>query len=186
MVEIEAKVWVADAPAVQAALERIATFERTRIAEDIYFGPADVPAAEVIPGKHVVFRIRSIDGVHELTTKRKRLMHGIEVSDEIDCPISDPTAFAAFAAAIGFRPFVTKRKESRLYARGELQLELHRVVGLGWFLEIECLTPTREPAAVRRATELVEGAFRELGFGPEQFEPRLYIDLLRARPPAAP
>jgi predicted adenylyl cyclase CyaB len=185
MVEIEAKVRVSDAAAMQAALERMATFERTRVAEDVYFASADVPADQVVPGKHVVFRMRSVDGKHELTTKRKRLVGGMEISDEIDCPIPDPAAFRAFAEAIGFRPFVTKRKESRIYVRGELHLELNFVVGLGWFLEIEFLAPTREPEAVRQATNLVERTFLELGFRRDQFEPRLYIDLLRARTPAS-
>ena len=47
------------------------------------------------------------------------------------------------------------------------------------------LAPTREPEAVRHATDLVERTFLELGFRRDQFEPRLYIDLLRARTPAS-
>jgi len=181
VVEIEAKVRIDDPAEVESRVARLAAFKQNRIAEDIYFAPAHVPPDEVDPGRHLVFRVRTIDGRHELTAKRKHLVDGIEVSQEVNCPITEVAAFREFAAAIGFRPFVTKRKESRIYARGELTYELNLVAGLGWFLEIECLLEGNAADLERRAAGLVESAFQELGFRREQFEPRLYIDLLRRR-----
>ncbi|MFN8549688.1 MAG: hypothetical protein U0527_17390 [Candidatus Eisenbacteria bacterium] len=107
-------------------------------------------------------------------------MNGIEVNEEIDCPLADREAFVRFAAAIGFQPFVTKRKESRIYAREDLQLELNHVAGLGWFLEIELLLDPGE-GRIAAAAERVERAFADLGFDRRRFERRLYIDLLRGR-----
>ncbi|MFO0980423.1 MAG: class IV adenylate cyclase [Planctomycetota bacterium] len=180
MTEIEAKVKLERPHDVEERLRRMARFERTRVTEDVYFAPAHLAPADVDPARHVVFRIRTLDGQHQLTTKRRRQVAGVEVNEEIDCPLPDVAAFTRFAAAIGFTPFVTKRKESRIYVQGDLALELNHVIGLGWFLEIELLCAA-DQALAEAAAERVAAAFASLGFGREQFERRLYIDLLRAR-----
>lgn len=114
-----------------------------------------------------------------MTLKKKRISDGVEESREVEFPVGSAEGFREFAAGLGFRPFVEKRKRVRDYRVEGLSVLLVDVEGLGHFIEIEHLGSEGESPEVGRRHVL--DLLRRLQVPEDAIEPRLYIDLLRNR-----
>jgi predicted adenylyl cyclase CyaB len=175
--EIEVKARVADHAALRAALDSGATFVKEIEKADVYFADARLSAAEVSLDRDRVFRIRDVGGACEVTFKERTLDGAIERNVEGEFPISDPAAFRAFAAYIGFRPIIEKRKRTRLYQVGPFNVELNEVPPLGWFLEVELVTSNAsDPAGL---SESLLAVLDQFGVARDAVETTPYIVMLR-------
>lgn len=181
--EIEVKARVANPAAVRALLDAGAAFLKEVEKADVYFADARLDPADVSLDRDRVFRIREVAGRFEVTFKERTVDRGVERNIEGEFPISDPAAFRAFAAYLGFRPIIEKRKRCRSYRVGRLTAELNEVPPLGWFLEVELVTADAgDPAAVREELLSVLDRF---GVARSAVEETPYTVLLRNANPHA-
>ena len=169
-----------DAEGWAARLGELGEWVGERVSEDTYFGPGDVGPEETDAFRHRVFRLRETTTGAVVTLKEKRIDGAVESSREVEFGVESGDAFRSFAAGLGYRPFIVKRKRVRAYRVGECTVELVHVDGLGDFLEIEHLSEegtTPEEDARARVLEVLG----RLGVAESALEPRLYIDMLRGR-----
>lgn len=178
--EVELKARLPDPTGWHDRLEGLGAYAGEKVYRDTYFGPADVPADEVDPYRHVIFRLRSVGDSHEVTIKEKRVSEGVETSREVDFAVDAPAAFREFAARLGYRPFVEKEKRVRDYEVEGLLVQLVQMRGLGDFIEIE-YTEEERKGSPEEGRRRVLDLFHRLGVPEDAIEPRLYIDLLRNR-----
>jgi adenylate cyclase class 2 len=177
-IEVELKAWLSSHAATRAAIEAAgAEYKGETEKRDHYYGPAGRAARDVDFEKDPIFRIRSEGAKTVVATKRREIDDGVEVNREIEFEVADAASFREFAQAIGFRPFIVKRKKTRKYVLGRASVDLHRVDPLGDFIEIEILV--EDEADVKEAQAEVRGLLERFGVPKEKIEPRLYIDLLR-------
>jgi predicted adenylyl cyclase CyaB len=185
VLEVELKAW-ADLDAARRRLEALGRKPRKdkpSVKEDVYFCGEGVDPRTCDPRRDRVVRMRDEDGEAVVTAKRKKIVDGVETSEEIELTASSAPAFRALLDYLGYRPFLRKRKESRAYVwREGLHVELNRIDGLGEFVEIEALVPLGTPEVeVARVRDELKAVLREVGVDAAKIEPLPYIDLLRAR-----
>jgi adenylate cyclase class 2 len=182
-VELKAR---ADLEATRARLEALGKRARKHtIKEDVYYGEPGLAGRKLDPLRDRVVRVRIEDGHALLTAKRKAVRAGVEESEEIEVGTDDGVATRRLLDYMGWKPVVSKRKETRAYewAAG-LTVELNEIAGLGAFVEVERLLPdgSNEEAAARARDE-VKRVLRELGIEESAIEPRPYMVLLREAAP---
>lgn len=168
--EIEVKSWIDDPGNVRKELDRRFTVVGEFSKHDTYY---------TFPDGSRYFRIRAEQGKHIVTMKRKTRNQGIEVNDETEFTVSDREKFIKFIEEAGCREYIEKRKTSRVYENGGFTVELSFVDGLGWFLEIEKLSPDDLSAEAREEirSRLLE-FLDEMGIGRGGIEGRYYIEML--------
>ncbi len=195
--EIEIKAWVREPAAVEAALERLCSFERGYVKKDIYLhGPGGRPeeswahwnreATGVPPAAPRDFRLRLEEETATCTFKDRSLDGGIEVNREVEFTVSDGRLFLELAARLGCSVFSCKVKSGRRYAftgRRNLVAELSHIAGLGDFIEVECVLESDSPA--REVTEEtyaeIRGFLGRVGIDSDDIESRPYAKLLDER-----
>ena len=183
MLEVELKAW-ADLDAVRTRLEALGKKPtKESVKEDVYFCSVERDPRTVDPFHERVVRLRLDDGKAFVTAKKKTIEHGVEASEEIEFGADSPEAVKALLAYLGYRPFLRKRKESRVWKwRVGLMVELNRIVGLGDFVEVETLiADDSDPAALEKARGEVRDVLRALGVSDDKVEPRPYMSLLREK-----
>lgn len=112
-----------------------------------------------------------------VTYKERRWEKECEVNREIEFSVGDGRAFAAFAAALGFESDFCKCKHTYAYEAEGITHELNEVEGLGWFLELEVLSPDSAKAGDIR--HLLTQRFRQLGIEAGQVVDKSYRTLLK-------
>ena len=183
--EIEMKAWVADEAGLRARLQERCQFVRSFVKEDTYWRMPHNDDHPQSPKRPPHFRLR-IDGDHALCTlKHKRMKAGLEINREIEFAVGDAGAFREFAAALGCRHKIDKRKVGDLYRYDDLTVELVRVEGLGLFLEVEQLLENPTPQQCRLSEKAIRAFFSTMQLPSEAIEPRRYIDMLTERRAAA-
>ena len=177
MLEIELKVKISDFEAMRALLK---TWGNEKLFEkkDLYFG---LPPKDNSPG-FTLFRLRKENTQWIVTSKKKSITDGIEVSFEREFIINDPLEFQNFAQDLGFIPFIKKEKLGYSYTKDNVKAELSRVTGLGSYLELEFLAPetcTEEEIVLYR-NKLLD-LLPELGLSKGDIEPRPYTKMLQEK-----
>lgn len=183
LLEVELKAW-ADLDAARARLEALGKKPtKESVKEDVYFCGAECDPRAVDPFRDRVVRLR-LDGDKTLVTaKKKEIEHGVEASEEIEFGADSPDAVRALLAYLGYRPFLRKRKASRVWKwRDGLLVELNRIAGLGDFIEVETLLPDgATDAQLQTARGEVRSVLTALGVSDERIEARPYMVLLREK-----
>ena len=175
--EVEIKAWVDDPAGMRARVAARYPQAGSYTKEDVYFRlPGAAGGAQ--SGGPIEFRLRLDDGEAIVTAKRKRVVEGIEVNDEMEYRVSDGPSFERFAEYLGATVFSRKRKVGERFAAGEATIELSHVDRLGDFIEIEWLLEAPSPEEVATARAGVRSLLEGLGIGQEKVEPRYYTDLL--------
>lgn len=149
MLEVETKIRVGEVEAVRRRLAALgAGLEPARVQTDLFFQhpQRDFAATDE------ALRLRSEEGVLELTYKGPRHESDAKVRDEVNVPVAaDPTPLLE---ALGFRKAAVLRKERASTRVDECRVELDHVAGLGWFLEVEALGDDAPAAAAAVHTTL--------------------------------
>lgn len=173
MYEIEAKVWVKSDQEWQALFEEIkklAQFKKEEKKEDLYFG--------LINSNKALFRLRTINNKkHEVTTKKKKIIDGVEQSKEESFLVDNKKTFITFTKKLGLTILLQKTKQSIVYVQKDLYIELNTIKNLGNFLEIETLCQDKQDVPLANAKIL--SIFTTLGFTKQDFEKKTYMQLFQ-------
>lgn len=172
--EVELKAWVDEPEAVRKRVAARFEKEAGYIKEDVYYR-LDARSRNDAP---VEFRLRREEGRAIVTGKRKKVVEGVEINDEIEYTVSSDVVFERFAEYLGAKVFARKRKVGERYRAGAATIELSEVDRLGHFIEIEWLVEGGDEGEILRAKEGVRRLLRELDIPEEKIEPRYYVDLL--------
>jgi len=130
----------------------------------------------------------TIDSLVFVTYKMKKVIDGIEINDEHEFEIrSLPGAssgngtadFDEFLRMTGCTPCASKRKEGWLFSKEEINAELTKVEGLGWFIELEILAGDNREETVSAEKEKLLSFLNELGIEKEAIESRFYTEMLK-------
>lgn len=144
----------------------MAKLKSKSIKKDTYFGSR----------KKYLLRIRDKNGRGILNLKSKNVEKGIEVNQEVEIPIKSIDRFKALMKDLKIPAYMSKKKISEVYIKGDFQIELNEITGLGHYLEIEY--KVRDKSGIPKAKNELNRIFKQFGFNPSQYEKRYYIDLL--------
>ncbi len=171
MFEIEAKIRLSDddLKRLRKELPKIAKRSHKSIKQDSYYGDL----------KTFYLRIRKKNKFGILNLKSKRVEKGIEVNQEIELPLISASKFHNFLKTINVPLTAKKEKKSEVYKKGNIQIELNLVKKLGYFLEIEIIANTRKD--IPNAKKALLRAFSQLGFTPDKFEKKYYLEMLMSK-----
>ena len=181
--EIECKARVESIPLIRKAIESLEGISgKTPVMKrDTYYARLEDRESTMPPRKAAKFRIRETDGTVVVTSKVKRMEAGVEINREHEFAVSDKESFNAFAASLGFYPWMVKEKQGTCWKLGNITIELVTVAGLGDFVEIETLL---DPSESSRSSEVKHQLFSLLtllGIPHSSIESRYYIDMLVAQ-----
>ncbi len=171
MIEVEAKVPLkkSDVLRLKKELPKLAKFVKKTVKKDFYFPDFEKTMVRLrMEGKKGVFTMKS--------KSRKR---GVEINEELEWDVSDPAAFLRVMKGIDLPLTLKKEKFAEIYRYGKFTIELNRVMGLGHYLEIE--TMVKSKSAMKGAKKALISLFARLGFSPQQFENKYYLELLLER-----
>ena len=170
MYEIEAKVRLkrSDVKRLKGELPKIATKKGNVIKKDFYFFAH--------PKKEFFLRIREKNGKPFLNMKSKKVGQGIEMNQEIKLPLTSSSKFHNLLKKIGIPLTAKKEKIGEIFKKGDMQIELNFVKGLGYFLEIETIVKSK--SEIPKAKKALRDLFKKLGFKPNDFEKKYYLELL--------
>lgn len=172
-IEVEVKCRVSDFSGLEEQLRHRCGTPAQYDKQDLYFAAAGQP-------ENPCFRLRSSGNRLEVTCKEKQCRDGFEQNLEYEFAVSDAAQFSGFAAHLGYRPVITKRKQGLRFQADGVSFELSHVEGLGDYLEIEILLPDdASEAQIDAARVRLRRLLGELGFSDADIEPRYYTDLLQ-------
>jgi len=169
-IEVETKAWATgQVESLREKLQQLAEYRGSFDKRDTYFS---------LPGKDKSeFRIRREAHVNTVTYKVKHRDAGFEVNQEHEFTVDDADGFIDFSRYLGYEVFIEKHKQGDLYRFENAGIELSRVEGLGWFVEIEILVE-RQPE-VQAARRKVREVLRMLAVSEEKIESRYYNEMLK-------
>lgn len=170
--EIELKVRVDDPAALEEKLKGSCVFVRTYDKFDTYYS---YPCG---PEEGKAFRLRKDGGGCIVTVKEKKVLNGIEHNMEREFSVSSEELFTYFILSLGCSVKVTKRKKGSLFKLGDINLELSRVERLGWFLEVEKICGSNDPAEHEMAKKEILAVLKRFGIPEDRIEARYYTDML--------
>ncbi len=175
--EIELKARVSEPEALRELLEKeYGGWDRIN-KDDIYYR---YPQAQLV-------RLRRENDTNCITVKKKRVMNGIEVNDELEFNVDDGDGFLSFLQLTGAQEYLSKIKKGYRFTSGEgAVIELCEVSSLGWFIEIEkVISIPQEFAGTESESRLIEdakkvilGILSNLGIPESRLEHRYYSELL--------
>ena len=173
MYEIEAKVPLKrpDVKRLKGELPKIAVKKGSVIKKDFYFFAH--------PKKAFFLRIREKNKKPFLNMKSKKREQGIEINQEIKLHLISSSKFHALLKKIGIPLTTTKDKIGEIFKKGNMQIELNFVKGLGYFLEIETIVKSK--SEIPKAKKALRDLFKKLGFSPKDFEKKYYLELLEEK-----
>lgn len=181
--EIECKARVDSVSLIRKAIESLEGItEGTPVMKrDTYYARLEDRDSSMSPRKAAKFRIRESGGMVVVTSKVKRMESGIEINHEHEFTISDKESFNAFAASLGFYPWMIKEKKGLCWKYQGVTIELVTVAGLGDFIEIESLMDSADISRSAEVKEQLLTLLDRLGIPQSSLEKRYYIDMLVAQ-----
>ena len=149
----------AEARALETRLRGGGATERHEIQDSIIFRDREDRSK-----KDTILRLRTVDGKRELTFKGPKQTRGLDkYREELNVEVGEGPVVEVLDA-IGYRPVIRYRKDSRIFEFEGVLVSIDRLNGLGAFCEIEVPDLEHDLDAVAR----------DLGLQEESFEPRGY------------
>lgn len=197
MYEIEIKAHVDDCESVRKKLATFATFGSKIEKRDTYYRFFFSDGKNLSGKNYVSARIRTEnitekDGCHRkeilLTYKKKETRQGAdgketEVNEENECTLSDAEPLEKLLLDTGFAVYLKKEKYAESWfaetEAGTAHIELCEVPPLGFFLEIEIISPTDDSQTVEKARSQLYSLIEKCGIDKSKIERRYYSELLR-------
>jgi len=174
MMEIELKAHVRDIAEVERQVASFAKRVREFDKFDSYWHGPDWRFVRGTKG----FRVRSDDNKTIVNFKTKRNDGGIEINRETEFEVSDRAAFLSLIERIGCEPFYEKRKKGVAYEYDGFLIELLHVDGLGYFIEIEQVLESDDPASIALAQGGLRSILNKAGVSDTEIEARGYSELI--------
>lgn len=168
MYEVEAKVHLTKAEfnRLKKQLNSDSKKKGLFVNKDVYFA---VPEGYFL-------RIRERNKNASLDFKVKHRKQGMEINWEANLPLHDPAKMKSLLKKLGLSLWVKKEKISLVYQAGTMTIELNRLTGLGYFLEIETLV--EQDKEIPKAKKRLHQLFHQFGFSPKDFESKYYMEML--------
>jgi predicted adenylyl cyclase CyaB len=180
--EIEKKARLKRPRSIEKKLAKMGRFEGTFVKEDRYYLLRPSRKGRLDLMRDPIFRVRIVDGQCWLGAKKRTFRGKTEINEEVEIPLGGPgETLRLLESCLGLKPFVRKRKRTRLYRVGGLRVEINRVDGLGHFLEVEIQKKRLSGKAEKAALGRIDSIFRRLGIDETDVEPRYYIEMLMNR-----
>ena len=188
MKEIELKARVSDPDALAQRLNKIAVFQKKCIRDDKYF--SNKKAKCRIRKETIDNSIRYIFTYKQKESTQTADGKTIEVNEEKETILESGLPLEDFLKDAGFQITLTKHKEvshwtmaldagDPLPQKSEATFELCLVPPLGYFLEIEILSPADDANTVSRTQEKLLELLDMTGLERKQIENRYYSQMLR-------
>jgi adenylate cyclase class 2 len=171
--EVEFKARLNQPEKIEEQVSKIGKFFKETFKEDVYFRRAG--NSDIFPDD--LYRLRREGDKAIVTFKQLVIVDEVEVNQETEFTVDDAHGFYRFAHRFGFEPFVVKRKKSRVYRVGQVNVELNEVEHLGDFAEIEILCDNE--ANVPAASIAIGQVLLRLGLTRYDIESRRYIELIQ-------
>jgi len=161
--EVESKIRVDDEKEMRKKIKKIARFVKKEVKRDTYY--AIVKSG--YPKK--AFRIRKVKDDWVMNFKiwvKKYWDKHIVVKEEFEIELENKNSFLEFLRDLNFRKWVEKVKHCETYRTKEgVTIELSKVVGLGWFMEIEVLSTKKKILDAKKKIRKVFGDLGIKGYG---------------------
>lgn len=120
-----------------------------------------------------------------ITCKIRETRGGIEINDEQELTISDAPAFEKILTQLGLQPIVRKEKRGEAWqfhvtnGQPSVLAELLEVKNLGWFIELEILSPVHDDQTISAHRKTLLDLLATLDIPQEKIEPRPYTEMLK-------
>ena len=191
--EIELKARITDTKALKERLFLLGSFLNEFEKYDTYWiSEGQAPVTVRVRNE----KIKTSDALLEktlVTYKNKEIINSTEVNRELEFSVSDAEAFAELLQLAGFLPVIKKEKIGwawQITDRPELPgdnspgsqpilAELSHVKKLGFFLELEILTESRDDRTIAETQERLFSLLEKLGIEPDKIEERPYTSMLK-------
>jgi adenylate cyclase class 2 len=204
LVEIELKVRVSDPEGMKKKLSGLGIYECAYEKDDTYWlagGPEGQNAGGTrqpsLPAPGLRIRRETNTGTNGkvtafnlVTYKIRDLQDGVEINDEREFEVSGVENFEDLLRRLGLKPETAKHKRGWAWRLGrsetaagpdtEIRAELSDVKNLGWFLELEILTPRGDEKTVAWCREKLLFFLEKLEIPREKIETRPYTEMLKA------
>ncbi len=172
-IEVESKIAIAekDVSFVRKEIKKIARFVKRETKKDDYY------SLEYFNYPEKSLRVRDFGKMKEVNFKKKHsYVNGVYAKTEVQFEISDTINFINLIEDFGFRKWLHKEKSTELYSTPDgVSIELNKVKGLGYFLELEVLCPLKSIVSARKKIIAVRS---RLGFSEKNSEERGYTKQL--------
>ncbi|MFP4363500.1 MAG: class IV adenylate cyclase [Spirochaetia bacterium] len=172
--EIELKAWVDEPEKIIETLNERYRFIGEYEKSDIYYR-APKQEEDIQPQD---FRLRTEGQTYCVTYKDKKMDKGMEINDEMEFAISNPSPFTELMRRLGCTVFCKKRKIGKRYEDKGIIFELSWIENLGYFLEVEVILDHDGDETVGTTKQLIRDTLKSLGIPENKIEPRYYTDLL--------
>ena len=107
------------------------------------------------------------------------MKRGVEANQEVEFKLTSGSKMMKFLKKMGIELPLKKIKKGEIYQKGDSQIELNQVSGLGYFLEIEVIA--KKKSEVPQAKQKLIATFKEFGFTDKDFEKKYYLELLEEK-----
>lgn len=179
--EVELKAHVEDPLLIQERLQQLegislALYEHK---DDIYYALGDEEPSFRLRRESFGKDEHHLKGSLLFTKKNKSITKGIEVNKEYEFTVPDDQfeAAHAFCLSLGYGIYIRKTKRGNSYTLGNVHIELVEVIGLGWFLEMECVLENE--TGIEDAKASLKHILGLVGVSEDKIESRYYMHLLK-------
>jgi predicted adenylyl cyclase CyaB len=156
MIEVEAKVKVRDPGALRVKIRKIARYVGKEKKVDDYYTLEKIGR---YPKKSL--RVRHGKDYHVVNFKERiSFKRGVHAKKEVEFKVSDLKGFYELLKNFGFRKWLRKEKDCEIYKIVKnFHIELNKIKGLGWYMEVEFLTTGN----IGQARHKIINALKKLG-----------------------
>lgn len=123
--------------------------------------------------RKLVFRIRRKGGKAMLTLKGKATGKDTAWAD-VDLPLDDPKTLEGLFSSNNYIEVVRIQKTRSMFKKGTFEINVDKIEGLGWFVEVEGRGTEKGRAKIEKAIHVI---LDELGIQKEQIIERGYVPL---------
>jgi adenylate cyclase class 2 len=166
--EVEVKGKVGDLRPVEAKVKALGfSFVGTEEHSDVYFKHPTRDFART----DEALRIRTVNGRSILTYKGPKVDKVSKTREEIEVEVMGDMAMVL--QRVGFTTVLDVHKIRKVYKKGDIEVCLDDVKGLGTYIEVECKSTELEGTRAR-----VMAVVKALGLDEKTLERRSYLELL--------
>ena len=172
MIEVEAKVRISNVAKVRKAIKKIGKYKGREKKVDDYY---TLESLGSYPKESL--RIRKRQRFYEVNFKKKiSYLKGVHAKEENEFRVSDIKGVLALIDEFGFKKWLRKEKTTETYMiKKNFNIEINKVKGLGYFLEVEYLS---EEKGIKKARAEVVRVMKELGIDKKEIVKDGYTKML--------
>ena len=184
-VEVELKARVDNPEEIKNKILKFGPQSYTFEKEDVYWAfPNDTSARLRVRRERKINTRGKIKTTTLVTCKIKQIHEGIEINDEKELSVSSGEVFEEILTYLGMEPGIRKKKTGTAWkcrlknGFPAILAELSDVQHLGYFIELEILTDSRDEQTLAKNRKLLLDLLEKLDIPQNKLESRPYSELL--------